>query len=421
MPLADNYPKVFNVSLEARINHLTWLLNNQRILMKSTLILLACLFTLHLSAQDAATGMTFVEKPFEELLAQAKAEDKVIFIDAYTTWCGPCKMMAAKVFPQEEVGNVYNERFINAKFDMEKGEGPGLAQRYSVMAYPTYLFVDGNGDIVHKGLGYIPAEEFLALADVASGDENLGALNKRYDGGERDPEFLKAYAQTLNDVYEQAKAGEVISAYLETVDDWSSPEVMEMLVANPGEMGGKKMNYLMEHAEEVLASESGESFLMTIQQSVIGTYMETAEKRELPEPAALAPIYAEKAGPIKDRLIAHYTMLKAQQSRDSKQSIPATIAYLEKYPSSSWQQLNSIAWDIFENSDDKDQLASGIKFAQESVAIDENYMNLDTLAWLYNKAGDKKMAVATAKKAIAIAKAEDMDYSETEKILMDNE
>ncbi len=385
--------------------------------MKSTLILLACLFTLNLSAQDAATGMQFVEKPFEELLAQAKAEDKVIFIDAYTTWCGPCKMMAAKVFPQEEVGKVYNERFINAKFDMEKGEGPGLARRYSVMAYPTYLFVDGNGDIVHKGLGYIPAEEFLALADVASGDENLGALNKRYDAGERDPAFLQSYAATLNDVYEQAKASEVVSTYLASVDDWSTPEAMEMLIANPGEMGGDKMNFLIENADKVLATESGESFLMTIQQSVIGDYMQSAGKRELPEPSVLAPIYAEKVAPIKDRLVAHYTMLKAQQTRDSKQIIPATITYLEQYPSNSWQQLNGIAWDIFENSDDADQLAMGVKFAEQSVNMDANYMNLDTLAWLYHKTGDQENAVITAKKAIAIAKKMDMDYSETEKIL----
>jgi len=62
-----------------------------------------CCFSLSLFAQDkpmmaekgeAAEGMTFVEKPFDELLALAKKEDKVIFIDAYTTWCGPCKMMA---------------------------------------------------------------------------------------------------------------------------------------------------------------------------------------------------------------------------------------------------------------------------------------------------------------------------------------
>jgi thiol-disulfide isomerase/thioredoxin len=386
--------------------------------MKYTLILLACLFTFTLSAQDATAGMDFVEKPFEELLAQAKAEDKVIFIDAYTTWCGPCKMMAAKVFPDPEVGEVYNERFINAKFDMEKGEGPGLAKRYGVAVYPTYLFVDGNGDIVHKGLGYIPQEEFLALADAAVGDENLGALNRQYDGGDRSPEFLQSYAKTLTGVYEQEKASMVMSSYLETVDkaDWTKPEVMEMIIGNPGDLGGDKMNFLVENAEAAMKAAGSGSFLMTMQQAIIGKYMKDNAARALPEVDKIAPMYAEYAAPIKDRLTAHYGMLKAQQTRDASKSIPASMAYFEAYPSDDFSELNSIAWDIYENADDEATLAAGIKFAKQSVALNENYMNLDTLAWLYKKTGDQKMAEATATKAINIAKKEEMDYSSTEEI-----
>ncbi|MFT7121722.1 MAG: thiol-disulfide isomerase/thioredoxin [Neolewinella sp.] len=362
--------------------------------------------------------MDFVEKPFEELLAQAKAEDKVIFIDAYTTWCGPCKMMAAKVFPDPEVGEVYNERFINAKFDMEKGEGPGLAKRYGVAVYPTYLFVDGNGDIVHKGLGYIPQEEFLALADAAVGDENLGALNRQYDGGDRSPEFLQSYAKTLTGVYEQEKASMVMSSYLETVDkaDWTKPEVMEMIIGNPGDLGGDKMNFLVENAEAAMKAAGSGSFLMTMQQAIIGKYMKDNAARALPEVDKIAPMYAEYAAPIKDRLTAHYGMLKAQQTRDASKSIPASMAYFEAYPSDDFSELNSIAWDIYENADDEATLAAGIKFAKQSVALNENYMNLDTLAWLYKKTGDQKMAEATATKAINIAKKEEMDYSSTEEI-----
>ena len=229
--------------------------------MKNSLLLLLCCFSLSLFAQDkpmmaekgeAAAGMTFVEKPFDDLLAMAKKENKVIFIDAYTTWCGPCKMMAAKVFPEARVGEVYNERFINAKFDMEKGEGPALAKRYSVMAYPTYLFVDGNGDIVHKGIGYIPQDEFLALADAASGDSSLGAMNKRYDGGERSEEFLAEYSQVLTDVYEQEKAGKVSGEYLDMLQDWSAPETLNLLLANPGEPGGKRMKYLLANSDKAM-------------------------------------------------------------------------------------------------------------------------------------------------------------------------
>ncbi|MGK0334796.1 MAG: thioredoxin-related protein, partial [Paraglaciecola sp.] len=250
--------------------------------MKNSLLLLLCLFSLSIFAQDgplmvekaqpisaeATDGMTFVEMPFDELLVMAKKENKVIFIDAYTTWCGPCKMMAAKVFPDAKVGEVYNERFINAKFDMEKGEGPGLAQRYSVMAYPTYLFVDGNGDIVHKGIGYIPQEEFLALADVAIGDSSLGTMNKRYDGGDRSAEFLAEYSQVLTGVYEQEKAGKVSGEYLDMQEDWSATETMELLIANPGELGGKRMQYLMANSDKAMEITGASSFVMTMQQAI---------------------------------------------------------------------------------------------------------------------------------------------------------
>ena len=75
-------------------------------------------------------------------------------MDAYTTWCGPCKRMAAEVFTEPEVGRFYNENFINVKIDMEKGEGIELARQYDVYAYPTLLFINGEGELVHRGLGY---------------------------------------------------------------------------------------------------------------------------------------------------------------------------------------------------------------------------------------------------------------------------
>ncbi len=361
--------------------------------------------------------MEFVEKPFEELLAQAKAEDKVIFIDAYTTWCGPCKMMAAKIFPDATVGTVYNERFINAKFDMEKGEGPALAKRYNVVAYPTYLFVDGDGDIVHKGLGYIPQEKFLALADVAVSTDNLGALNKRYKEGERDAEFVKMYAQTLTDVYEQERAGEVISNYLDTQEDWSSPEIMTMLLANPGEPGDKRMIYLVEHADEAMKAGGASKFVMTMQRSLITKYMQEAGARALPPAEKMEATYIKWAAPIKDRLMAHYGMLHAEQSRNMDAYVPAALAYFKAFPSEDANELNSAAWNIFENSEDADALKVALTWAMKSVELDEGYANLDTLAWLYNKNGNRAKAVETAKKAITIAKEMGVPYEDTEKLL----
>lgn len=396
--------------------------------MKYSFYLLLCLFSLSITAQHTSdamaqdakgeeTGMIFVEKPFDELLAQAKKEDKVIFIDAYTTWCGPCKMMAAKVFPQEEVGKVYNEKFINAKFDMEKGEGPGLARRYNVAAYPTYLFVDGNGDIVHKGLGYIPAEQFLALADAASGENSLGAMNKRYDGGDRDAAFMRTYAEVLTGVYEQEKAGKIAGEYLDMQEDWSDPETMELLLSNPGDLGGKRMNYLLANADDAMEAAGASNFIMTIQRSIITNYMKEQGARQLPAAADLAPVYKEHGGAMAQRLTDHYDMLHAEQTRDNEAYVPAAVKYYDAYGSDNAMELNSVAWTIFESSEDQKQLKKALGWAKKSVEMEPGYANMDTLAWLYNKTGNKEMAKKTARRAIEIAKADGQDYSETAKIL----
>ena len=397
--------------------------------MKHTFYLLLCLFSLSITAQHTSDamavdakgtddgGMIFVEKPFDELLAQAKKEDKVIFIDAYNTWCGPCKMMAAKVFPQEEVGKVYNEKFINAKFDMEKGEGPGLAKRYSVMAYPTYLFVDGNGDIVHKGIGYIPQEEFLALADAATGENSLGAMNARYDGGERSSEFMRTYAEVLTGVYEQEKAGKIAGEYLDMQEDWSAPETMELLLSNPGDLGGKRMSYLLDNADDAMEAAGASTFIMTIQRSIITNYMKEKGARQLPAAADLAPIYKKHGGTIAQRLADHYDMFHAEQTRDNDAYVPAAVKYYDTYGSDSAMELNSVAWTIFESSEDPAQLEKALGWAKKSVEMEPSYANMDTLAWLYNKTGNKEMAKEAAKKAIEMAKEDGQDYSETAKIL----
>ena len=94
----------------------------------------------------------------------AKQENKLIFLDAYASWCGPCKLLKRNVFPQSEVGDYFNEHFVSVAIDMEKGIGPKLAQQYRITAYPTLFFLDGNGNIVQKAMGYHNANQLLQLA-----------------------------------------------------------------------------------------------------------------------------------------------------------------------------------------------------------------------------------------------------------------
>ncbi len=104
---------------------------------------------------SADTGIQFVDLPWAKILEKAKKEKKIIFFDAYASWCGPCKAMQKNVFTRKDVGDYFNATFINVKKDMEIGEGPQLANRYPIEGYPTLFFVDGNGKLITTHLGAI--------------------------------------------------------------------------------------------------------------------------------------------------------------------------------------------------------------------------------------------------------------------------
>ena len=108
-----------------------------------------------------AQGVDFKELTMQEALALAGKEKKMIFIDFYTTWCGPCKMMSSEVFTQDQVGEYFNRTFVNLKVDAEKGEGVELAKKYQVKAYPTFVVLRADGTEVYRTAGARPADEFV--------------------------------------------------------------------------------------------------------------------------------------------------------------------------------------------------------------------------------------------------------------------
>jgi thioredoxin 1 len=115
--------------------------------------------------QTETTGIKFSNLTFEEALKLSKTTGKPVFVDCYTTWCGPCKMLAARTFTSEKVGAFFNENFINLQVEMEKdADGPFLMRRYSVNAYPTLIFVNSKGELIKKSLGFVTPDQLLEVA-----------------------------------------------------------------------------------------------------------------------------------------------------------------------------------------------------------------------------------------------------------------
>jgi len=115
---------------------------------------------------ETAKGVQFEkEYSFDEVLRRAKAENKPIFLDFYTTWCGPCRWLDQDVFQLEVVGAVFNENFITIKVNAERGEGPALAKKYGVTSFPTLIYLNSNGEVVKEQQGMATATQIMNQAN----------------------------------------------------------------------------------------------------------------------------------------------------------------------------------------------------------------------------------------------------------------
>lgn len=151
-------------------------------------------------AANAATedGIRFESGTWKAITKKARNENKLIFIDCYTAWCGPCKRLSAEIFPLKQVGSVFNENFINYKVDMEKGEGVTLQKKFHVGAFPTLLWVNAEGEVVHRALGFMKADVLLKEAQKAlTGGNYLSQLEDRYIRNSDNPEVTREYLNSL--------------------------------------------------------------------------------------------------------------------------------------------------------------------------------------------------------------------------------
>jgi len=123
------------------------------------------------------TGIRFIEQDWEKALKAAHDGRKLVFLDIYATWCGPCKMLKQYTFTDSAVGEFFNKNFINVSVDGEKGVGPQLAEKYSIEGYPSLIVADETGKPVLITAGYIPADVLMKFANEALKRGGMQAKN----------------------------------------------------------------------------------------------------------------------------------------------------------------------------------------------------------------------------------------------------
>ncbi|MBP3303780.1 MAG: thioredoxin family protein [Muribaculaceae bacterium] len=230
----------------------------------------------------AAAQTEFRHITFDEAKTAAKAEGKLIFVDFYTQWCGPCKRMAANVFPKKEIGDYLNPNFVCLKLDAE-AEGAELAKTMDVKAYPTFMVFDAEGKKLGSFAGMKDGQEFFTAVEICKNpDLSPERVTARYEAGERTPEVVRAYAINIVDNardYMAAfyKAGKIIDDYYDSLTEqqrlnpenhflfdtyttgYNTPRV-QFMIANRDRFDASKSNDIAEQIKRQMTYEATRYF-----------------------------------------------------------------------------------------------------------------------------------------------------------------
>lgn len=218
--------------------------------MKKILILgtaLLCGFLCRVAAQ----GVEFRDLTFGQALEQARTENKLVFMDCYTSWCGPCKNMLKNVFTLPEAGEFMNAHFVCVKYDMEKGEGIGLKKQFAVRAFPTFFIIRPDGTVQHRLAGGSQWERFRER--VARGLEETTSyayLNERYQQGKLARKQYPHYVQALKDAGDRPAVKNVCMEVFGQLSDKAKCSAENWYIFDQ-EMGpaDPRFEYLVDHKE----------------------------------------------------------------------------------------------------------------------------------------------------------------------------
>lgn len=370
----------------------------------------------------AQEAIKFEELPFKDLIAKAKKEKKIVFLDAYASWCGPCKMMERNVFTQKSVGDYFNANFVNARFDMEKGEGRDIAVKYGVRSYPTYLFLNGDGELVSQNFGYMEGSMFLTMAqDVNSPNNKKGSLKERFAKGEKDPDFL-INIMKLNSSSDFNFAKQASERYFENkkaTEEFSKDDV-GLLLFFLKSTEDKNYKVFTDRKAEIIKFLPEETYKEFDNQIKLGKIVEQSIDQQ--NKKINDDYFMKNAEPLVGK---HDAEVKLNQMKlgyyEQNSNFPeyekAALAYYRNSEAFEPNELLKAAWVFAEHVKTPSSLKKAAEWAEKSVMRGESSENTYILAKLYFLTGNKEMAKTYAEMSKNMATQAQKDSTLADELL----
>ncbi len=375
------------------------------------------------SAQDS--GIQFVKgMTWQQIQAMAKKEHKFIFKDCYTTWCGTCKYMAKNIFPLKETGEAINTKFISVSVQLDTSKHDSdttkgwyadahiIATKYKVSAYPTYLFFNSNGELVHRAVGATQdAAQFISYTnDALNKNRQYYSMIDKYERGNRDTVLLELLGQQANANGDALLADSVLKYWFAGIKDPYTKDRLDMIAQVTKKSGNPFFNLFYQNAAKIDKIEKPD-FAETVVMNII--IQESQTIMRLFNDSTAVPDWNQISQEIVNKYNSDYAhrivtwvkvpYYKMKRKYDIYGS--SLITYLKEYGDHlEGVQLNNYAWDIFEYCTKPEDLAFGISCSQRTLKGDQkpDAGFLDTYANLLYKSGQKDKAINEESKALEL-------------------
>jgi len=386
---------------------------------KQLVLLLLCHF---IGSIAKSQGIKFEKSlNWEQIQTKARSENKYIFMDSYATWCGPCKEMNTDVFPNNEVGDFINGKFISVKVQMDQTkdddesvrswytDAKSIAQQYRVTAYPTILFFSPNGKVVGRSVGYKDAVLLITEARKAiANTEEFRSLYDQYNSGKSDSVLLKRLAVVAREIGETELAENISQQYIGSLNNRELFKKDNLQFVNQFTISSNNVGFKLFRNESKKVN------------SVLGVNAAEKKVRDIVINEEIAPFVNNKAHvpdwiAIEDKVNTKYGSLGLEAYYGERMAYAANIKdwlisgkYYALYYTTAYSRskfhINNISWAIFEEINDPKVLDVAAKTMKYDIEhFDQNDAgSYDTYANLLYKIGKKDEAILWESKAVQL-------------------
>lgn len=306
-----------------------------------------------------------------EAKAKAKESGKMLFVDIYTNWCPPCKVMDQEYFTDPEIAGRLNAFFVNLKADAE-GNGRAAARQFAVVGYPTMVFLASDGTMI-RAISGAPSNKlgFLLLINSILGTTEAGAvflsLEKVWAGNRQDAEIADAYF-SLRSRYNMSNNA-LLEEYLDDLpaDSLDLPGVKKTISRHAAALDGAPYQYLLARKQDPRCANALKRIVDTNFKKAV------AEKNEKHLNKVLDAVAAQLPDP--EQRIHRQAALKMQFYLDTGRP----------------DRFHSTASEYIPN-----HLLPAAETGQDSVRLQQYSLTLENIAWQYSEYVGKKSHLSQA-------------------------